>query len=100
MSGTTRHCCTALMARPAASPDRTAAKKIRWNSFIDVSRDLVAGEAERVAHVVRAIVDGHVAGKTDAADEDEADEQGQHTCGEPLRDRKRCDCRRLGRGRH
>ena len=65
----------ALMARPAASPARTAAKKIRWKSFIvshsvggHATRRLtpagsawrcgsVAGKAERMARVVRAIVD-------------------------------------------
>jgi hypothetical protein len=55
----------------------------------------MAGEAKRMARIVRTIVDGHVAGKTDAADKDEADRQRQHTCDEPLRDRKTDDRRRL-----
>jgi hypothetical protein len=49
---------------------------------------LVAGKAEGMARVVGAIVDIHVAGKTNAADEDDTDEQSQHTCDKPLRDRE------------
>jgi hypothetical protein len=61
---------------------------------------LVAGEAHGMAGIVRAIVQPHVIGETDAEQQRHTNEKGQAPGDQPLRDGKTGNAGSLGNGIH
>jgi hypothetical protein len=60
----------------------------------------VAGEAKGMARIVRAIVNGHIAGKADATNQEQPEKQGCDAGNETLGQSEGRDGRQLDRGIH